>query len=91
MQLYCFRYNQNKTKLACVIDLIYKKCKFLAAENMEIKAALTALVYEVKEKNDKQMDHSQVDNADSRLSNKPSGSVSQLSLGIAKHSGLSIL
>ena len=82
--------------MACIVDPRFKKCKFLAAEkHIEIKAALTALVREVKEKHDKQKDHNQVDNTNSRPSreaSEPSGSGCQMSRGIAtKPSGLAIL
>ena len=82
--------------MACIVDPRFKKCKFLAAEkHIEIKAALTALVREVKEKHDKQKDDNQVENTNSRPSgeaSEPSGSGCQMSQGIAtKPSGLAIL
>ena len=68
--------------IACSVDPRFKRCKFLTAEkHIEIKAALTGLVCQVKELGNNQKDQSQAESSPCSSSQKQS----------KQHSGLSIL
>ena len=67
--------------IACIVDLRFKRCKFLAAEkHVEIKAALTGLVCQVKELGNNQKDQSQAESSLCSSSQKQSKQRSGLSI-----------
>lgn len=71
--------------IACIVDPRFKRCKFLAAEkHVEIKAALTGLVCQLKEQGSSEKDQSQAESTPCCSSQKQNTENRQ-------RSGLSIL
>ena len=57
--------------IACIVNPRFKRCKFLAAEkHVEIKAALTGLVCQVKEQENNQKDQGQAESSPCSSSQK---------------------